>query len=96
MGHGGGGGGGSGSGGGHLESCGGISGGGSTVMGGGGKSFGENSSTRLVYVNERIGKQQLDAKAMHQHQQVDYKAKPRRIQRGNLIMIESIVQGVFL
>lgn len=76
---GGGGGGGGGSGGGHMESCGGISGGGSAGVGGGGKSFGEHSSTRLVYVNERSGKQQLDAK---QQQQADYKAKARRIQRG--------------
>lgn len=85
MGRGGGGGGGGGSGGGHLESCGGISGAGSAGLGGGGKSFGEHSSTRLVYVNERSGKQQLDAK-QQQQQQADYKAKARRIQRGNLII----------
>lgn len=69
-------GGGSGGGGGIGDSCGGVSGGGGSVGG-------VYSATRLMYVNERSGKQQ-DAKQQQQlqQQQADYKAKARRIQRG--------------
>lgn len=70
-------GGGSAGGGGIGDSCGGVSGGGGSVGG-------VYSATRLMYVNERSGKQQ-DAKQqqqLQQQQQADYKAKARRIQRG--------------
>lgn len=59
-------------------------GGGSSIH----KQFGggeHGAQTRVLYVNERTGsgssKHQQDAKQQHQ-QQLDYKAKARRIQRG--------------